>query len=436
MPTPALIADRYELGDLIGQGGMGAVYAGRDTLTGQVVASKLLKADLLRQRHAAYYLALAERIEPDLGGPQQGPLLEQLEREHDNFRAALRWALALPSAQLGPRLCNMLWWFWFVRGYLSEGRRWLEAALASSSTQAEPGPSLLLRAKLLNAAGVLAHDQCDYSRATALHEESLALVRRLGREGGIAASLNNLGLVARSQGEYARAAAYYAESLALRRAAGDDWSAAVALSNLGLVAQDQGDGDGAVAHFEESLALRRALGDQRGIALVLNNLGGAVFQQGDYARAAALHAESLAIQRALADRAGMADALSGLGDMAAAQGAYEQAQRYYQESLGLRHELGDKAGIAACLEGVADVAQALGELAQAARLLGAAHVLRAALGAPLRPSDRPRYETLVEHTRAQLGEAAFAAAWVEGQAIPLEQSVGYALDIGGGPVRG
>src|SRR5262249_55446038 len=154
-----------------------------------------------------------------------------------------------------------LWWFWFVRGHLSEGRRWLEAAIEKSRTPDLPAERAVQRAKLLNAGGVLAHDQGDYQRSTELHEESLAIGRQQNYLKGIAASLNNLGLVARSQGDYQRAAAYYAESLALRRAEGDEWSAAIALSNLGLVARDQGEHDQAVAVFEESLALRRKLGD-------------------------------------------------------------------------------------------------------------------------------------------------------------------------------
>jgi hypothetical protein len=133
----------------------------------------------------------------------------------------------------------------------------------------------------------------------------------------------------------------------------------------------------------------------------------------------------------LADRAGMADALGGLGDVATAQAAYGQARRYYQESLGLRQALGNKVGIAACLEGLAALALAQGALQYAARLLSAATALRDALGAPLSPIDRPRYETVLEHTRAQLGEAAFAVAWDAGRALPLEQTIAEALNAGG-----
>jgi tetratricopeptide (TPR) repeat protein len=377
--------------------------------------------EIVGRLHAGYFLELAERIEPSLGGPQQGSLLELLEQEHDNLRAALSWALE-HDAEQGLRLSVALWWFWFVRGYLSEGRRWLEAALAKSDSALK-----LLRAKALNGAGVLAHDQGDYARSTALHEESLKLARELGRSGGVAASLNNLGLVARSQGDYERAAAYYAESLALRRAEGDDWSAAIALSNLGVVARDQGDYERAVAFYEESLALRRKLGDNRGLAMLLNNLGLVVAYQGDYGRAGVLHEQSLALQRELGDRAGISDSLHGLGRVRYAQGDYAQSQRFYGESLQLRQELGDQAGIAACLEGLAAVAGARGRPQQAARLLGAAQALRDSIGSPRPPIEQPGYDRTVAAVRAALGESAYAIAWVEGQAMSLAQVVAFAL---------
>jgi predicted ATPase/DNA-binding SARP family transcriptional activator len=385
------------------------------------------ETELLRRRHATAMLALAERVEPDLAGPRQGELLEQLEREHNNMRAALNWSIVSDQVELGLQLCIALWWFWFVRGHLSEGRRWLEAMIAKSRA-AQPAPPPLLYAKLLNAAGVLAHDQGDYSRATELHEEGLAIVRQLGYSQGIAAALNNLGLVARSQGEYARAAEYYTESLALRRAQGDEWSMAVALSNLGLVAQHQGEYALAVARLEESLALRRKLGDQRGIAILLNSLGVVSYYQGDYQRSAALHEQSLALQRQLADRAGMSDSLCGLGQAALRNGELLPARRYYREALALRREFGDPAGMAACLEGLAGVAHADGQLQYATRLIGAATALRNTIGAPHSPIDLPDYQRMVAAIRAQLGETDFARAWADGQMMSSEQIVIAELD--------
>jgi hypothetical protein len=63
-----------------------------------------------------------------------------------------------------------------------------------------------------------------------------------------------------------------------------------------------------------------------------------------------------------------------------------------------------------------------------ARLLGAAEALRAAIGLPLPPAERPDYERTVAAARAQLDEAAFATAWAQGRAMSLDQLVAYALE--------
>jgi predicted ATPase/DNA-binding SARP family transcriptional activator/Tfp pilus assembly protein PilF len=372
--------------------------------------------DELRRRHADYYLGLAERFEPDLGGPQQGALLDELEQEHDNMRAALDWALSGAQSDLALRLCATLWWFWFVRGHLGEGRRWIEAALAKNESSGHPDRNNLLRARLLNAAGVLAHDQGDYAWARARLAEGLDLSRQIGHERGVASGLNNLGLVARSQGDYAQAAVYYQQSLDLCRERGDDWSVAVSLSNLGLVASYQGQYERASAWYAESLALRQRMGDKRGIAVTLNHLGHIVYRAGDYARAAAYHEESLALQRELVDRAGVTDSLVGLGRVALARADYAQAQRHFEAGLAMRRDLGDRAGVAECLEQLAEVAARDGGARRAAVLLGRAQALRDEVGAPRPPLDLPEHARLIADLRAALGEDAFAAAWVEGQA--------------------
>src|SRR5207245_5832709 len=125
--------------------------------------------------HAGYYLALAEAAEPQLTGAQQEVWLARLEREHDNLRAALLWTLEQKDAEGALRLAGALWWFWKLRSYLSEGRRWLEEALAASAG----GPTSPSRAKALTGAGVLAHYQGDYGRSAALCGQSLEVSRRL-----------------------------------------------------------------------------------------------------------------------------------------------------------------------------------------------------------------------------------------------------------------
>jgi hypothetical protein len=150
------------------------------------------ETEVLRARHAAYVLALAEEAEPALAGPRQGAWLARLETEHDNLRAVLRWAREDEGhREVGLRLAAAVWRFWNVRGHLSEGRGWLEEVSAPAGAGAHTSfGTAAVRAKALNGAGVLAYEQGDYARATVLHEESLALRHELGHKQGIAANLD------------------------------------------------------------------------------------------------------------------------------------------------------------------------------------------------------------------------------------------------------
>ena len=113
------------------------------------------EAAAMRQAHAAFYLALAERAEPELTGPEQTHWLDRLEIEHDNLRAALAWAIAARPGHGLVRLAGALWRFWWMRGHYREGRAWLEAALEQDAgSEAE-------RAKALYGAGSLATEQGD-----------------------------------------------------------------------------------------------------------------------------------------------------------------------------------------------------------------------------------------------------------------------------------
>ncbi|HWE64183.1 MAG TPA: tetratricopeptide repeat protein [Chloroflexota bacterium] len=170
------------------------------------------EAPRLRAAHLQHYLTMAEAAGHELTGPHQALWLVRLEQELNNLRAALAWALQRRDGEAGLRLTAALYRFWAIRGYLGEGRRWLEATLANAGS----APAAL-RAAALNGAGNLSWQQGDYERATALHEEALALRRALGDRRGVAGSLGNLGTVAYRKGDFARATALYEEALALER---------------------------------------------------------------------------------------------------------------------------------------------------------------------------------------------------------------------------
>jgi predicted ATPase/DNA-binding CsgD family transcriptional regulator len=390
----------------------------------------------IRRAHANYSVALAEEAEPKLCSAERENWVLRLEREHDNMRAALSWAVERKEAATALRLGGALWRFWLLQGHLSGGRQWLEKALALGVPQAgrlagtESGAlttqvSSAVRAKALGGAGVLAHSQGDDRQAKVLCEESLAQFRALGDKRGMVASLNGLGLIVgqatRARNDYAVARALYEESLAIVRELDDIWGIAETLWNFARVAIYQGDRTAGNSLCEESLALFRELGDQRRIAEILGFLGYMAFSQGNYTTELTSMEESLAIMRDLGDRRSSARLLWLLGYAAFVQDDYAKARTFYEEALAILQELGIKWLIASCLDGLAGVAVAQDQPEWAAHLLGAAALLREALGVSPPPYNLANYERMVATIRAQLGEERFAAAWAEGRKMTLEQ---------------
>ncbi|MGH2370190.1 MAG: ATP-binding protein, partial [Chloroflexota bacterium] len=176
----------------------------------------------VRRAHATYYLALAERAEPELRGPQQAQWLQRLAQEHDNLRAALRYTIDTGDAELALRIGGALWWFWYLSGQQREGRDWLRAVLdvgsepaapaeaggaaapeAAQSTDADRTSDIARRAKALTGAGVLAYQQGDYAAAATLSDDGLARWRALSDPRGAAMTLTTLGSVARDLGDTA-----------------------------------------------------------------------------------------------------------------------------------------------------------------------------------------------------------------------------------------
>ncbi|MGN6699971.1 MAG: ATP-binding protein, partial [Thermomicrobiales bacterium] len=213
------------------------------------------EASELFRRHAVYYLALAE-TEPAVRGPAWGAWLARLDQEYDNVRAALGWALDAGETALLLRFGVALRRFWHARGEVSQGRRWLAAALAGDDV-----PAAELRARAIHTLANLAHYQGDYQQAQALYAESLRLRRAIGDQSGIAGSLASLAEVHQNQGNYAGTRALHEEALAIWRALGDVRGIGGSLAELGTLACRQGEFPRAAALLEEGLALARRAGD-------------------------------------------------------------------------------------------------------------------------------------------------------------------------------
>jgi predicted ATPase/class 3 adenylate cyclase/Tfp pilus assembly protein PilF len=315
----------------------------------------------ISERHARFYMALAEDAEPGLRGSAQVAWLRTLETEHDNLQAALAWATEHHEVEVGLRIAGALWRFWYINSYLSEGRNWLLQLL---SLPQPPGIDAI-RGKALNGAGSLIYNQGDYGLAQSLHEECLQIARKTGDRRSVAGALNNLGLIAKIRNHYDEAYSLFEQALEVNRATGNRSWEAINYNNMGNVRYDQGDYVGARTFQEQSVALFVALGDSWGMAMSLAELGRVAFEQGNYGEARDLNGRSLGMQRDLGDKRNVADTLNKLGAVALNQGEYAEARDLFEQSLTLFRDLGDKRGMAASLHYLGVVAYRRGDYATA-----------------------------------------------------------------------
>ncbi len=322
------------------------------------------KIEATQHAHAAYYLSLLEKTWQNLLSAEYWQLFTHLEEEHDNLRAALRWSVeqgGVTGAETVLRLSQALMHFWQVRGYVSEGRRWLEQALARCDEGVTLG-----RARGLAAAGILAFTQDDYGPAEAFLKDSVEAYRKLADSSGIGFALQKLGQVSIARGNYTLARSLTEEALAHLRVAGDKWSQfgiplvpdssetgdkwttffiCLALDNLVRVALAQGEYAVARSLAEEFLALSRRIDDRTTMVIALFHLALLTFLEGEQTVAHSLLEENLTVSREIHHKWSLAFSLGLLGLMALQQGNEAAAYTLLGESLSMRREVGDRRNI-------------------------------------------------------------------------------------------
>jgi tetratricopeptide (TPR) repeat protein len=202
---------------------------------------------------------------------------------------------------------------------------------------------------------------------------------------------------------------------------------ATSLNMLGLVCMEQGAFERAREALEERLAASRAHGRPHGTANALANLAEVARTLGDFERAVDLLAECAALRYALRDPMELANAEGNLGGIAFARGDHLGALQHFREALRQFVHAGGRAGAAQVLEAIAQVCCAEAVYQPAVRLYGAAAALRAAAGVPAAEAGRHTAERNLTLARVALGEAAFRAAWIQGQAMPAEDAITYVL---------
>ncbi len=341
--------------------------------------------DAIRRAHAEYFRALAERAEPELRGAGQVAWIARLETELPNLRAVLDWSLAGGAGETGLRLAGALYWFWFLRNHVDEGRTWFERARAA------------------------------------------------GREPAVAAgrAAFGAGMLAWRANEFETSKVYCEEALERFAAGNDRWGMAMVVHWQAHLAENiEHDGERSLALLADSVAQYEAIGDAWGVAYSQRCLGRAWMEvKRDYVRATSLLTPALATFRRLGDGWSVGTTLHVVGDVAREAGDWPEAIAAYQESLVHLWTQRDPLGVTDALLRLAQILVALGDTELAIRFFGCAEAQRERTGVMVHEEVRLGYEQTLAAAHAALGDDPFQAAWDGGRSLPLEEAIEMAANL-------
>jgi len=343
---------------------------------------ELADSGVIRDRHAAWFIALSERANPELHARRAREWLDRLEDDHANLRASLDHLLGQGDVDGALRLSGAIWTYWVTRGHWTEGRR-LAAAVLTLGADAEP--ERLVDA--LWAAAILALWQGDANEAEQRAARLLEVSRQAELSEPEAAGLHTLGMVAAHRGDHAQARRFYEESLVLARGLDDGWLLSIATNNLGTLHMSEGDYERAIELFEESLAIGESRGDLDRRAREFTNLGWATL---------------------------------GLGDLA-------RAREYFRGGLAAAEEIGLIETQRWAMLGLAQYEAEAGSAAVAARLLGSMKELQSRLGAV----DYEDEEHTLSILREALGPGRLESELATGAALSRVGAIDLALGRSG-----
>lgn len=412
------------------------------------------ETDACERRFAEQVTLLAERIEPELIGPEQAAGFARLAHEDANLRRALELQIVSGDREGALRLSGALWRHWLMRG------RWQEAAETYRRVFAlgDPEPTVTW-AKALRGAAVIAETRAEWGDAERFDLTAIEILSALGDRTGEAKSVIDLGNVYSSTGRFDLAVTQYARAFELATVVGDSrlaliaraslgineyrrgraraaaehcaaimpdarklddpWLLALAMANFGAVLHGLHRDEEAAMYHRESLELRRALQDDYGIATSLVNLAGV---EADPRRAESLAREGLELARAI----GGVDTLHGaaltLGALVLDRGERREATEFFIESLEVAYAANNLVGCADSIDLLAEVLATTDEQT-AARMLGMAAGIRNPIGAIRSGDHADRTLAVMSRLESRLGSERVRAAFREGESIELADAI-------------
>jgi predicted ATPase len=385
--------------------------------TGELVA--------LREGHARYYGNVIINDVGFLGLYTANALhwLNWIEREHDNIRAALTWNLASPQGvEPGAQMVNVLFWFWYRRGYTIELSLWTDRLLAAPSMQA-PSP---LRVMALFASGSSAMWQGKQDIALEKVQESLAIVQQIENKEFLAFMLLGNAVVLINMGRDSEAQPMLDQAQVLFKEMQIAPFHAVSLVHLGNAELGLGNHEQARVYHEEALAEARLIDENWLISFALNNLGEVARTQGQFDLARKYYEECVMLLQDTGDKGDMARFVHTLGYITQHEEDFELAESQFRKSLKMFRRLGNRRGIAECLAGLAGLKAQQGQTEWGATLFSAAESLLKVTGGAWWPADRVEVERNREMMQTALGADKFAKAQKTGEAMNMDQAIAFA----------
>ena len=415
------------------------------------------------QRHLDYFADLVARNEPHLRGAKQSEALALLERESENLRVALERGTSGEGNEKVMQIAADLAVYWWRMGHFAEGTEWSLRALATTYGQQRN----VLRARVLNGAGLLYGFQADCMKSKELFEEGLSILEEIGDRRYFPEAISGIGFSCFFLDDYENAERLLGEAYEIAKANNDQWYVAWSGYMRGIVWRINGNFEGAIKAYEEAIAIFRKLGDRMSTSYPLYDLGLAQYYHGNLEPAFKYLSESLDIRRSSGDVWGVSESLFGLGLVAIGQKNFAEARERLSESKSVAKEICDKTRIAICSHwlgqialGCDDAEEALCQFAEsmdiyqaledrcglahcmagyasyvakrnnweaAVQLWAAADKLRDDIGSPLPPVERALREEQLNDARKAMSVDVFESAWSAGRQLELQRALDIAI---------
>ena len=383
------------------------------------------EAERLYEVFFSSYYQLVLGFEPKIRAVEQVEILNCLELEQDNLRAALNWAFESNCIEEAADLVAAMSWFWFLRNYPGEGTQWAVKAVAAS-----PGITRRAQARAHYALGFLSWSTNQYSLAKSALTESFQHFQACRDKVGSADALHMLGHVVLDQGNHVGARSYFNRSATLYRELNDRVGLLPLVGDLGLIAYLNREFDQALQLFQEHLKLSTSLNNQDNISSALNRLGDLARCKGEQDQAEKYYRESLAIVEDVGVVSMVSSLKHNLAHVAKNRGNFALALQLFHESMAQFQANEDKKGMVECLEGIAEVAVGMDRPEDAACLFGAAESLRNVEQVQWWPANQIAYEKSVTELKQKIDQDILHKEWSRGSVLTLEQMVSLAQSLG------